>query len=264
MKRLDNELVERGLFKTRSKATLAIKAKQVYCDGKLITKCGYEVGEKTQIEILGKKLPYVSRGGLKLEKAIETWKLDLSQKVMIDIGSSTGGFSDCALQNHVQKIYAIDVGTNQFDQELAKNEKVILMEKTDFRTLPEKEVMDANFVTIDVSFISVSKLWEKLSKLIQVKEIVCLIKPQFECGKAIADQYHGIILNPDVHQEIIERIIKGFQEIDFHFVGITSSPIRGGDGNIEYLAYFQRGREEENFEMKDEILKTIREAFTLK
>ena len=268
MKRLDNELVKRGLFKTRSKASLAIKAKQIYCDGKLVTKGGYEVNEKTLIEVRGEILPYVSRGGLKLEKAIQTWKIKLSKKIMIDIGSSTGGFSDCALQYGIEKVYAIDVGTAQFDKELAKNPKIVLMEKTDFRVLEEEKVKDANFITIDVSFISVTKLLDKISKLTNVQEIVCLIKPQFECGKEIADQYHGIILNSQVHQEIIEKIWNEFENISFELKGITFSPIRGGDGNIEYLAYFQRKNKNEIKEkeliIKETIRKTVEEAFRIR
>jgi len=272
MKRLDQELVERNLFKTRSKAAQAIKAGNIVCDGKKITKCGYEVTNDTKIEIVGEVLQYVSRGGLKLEKAIRTWKIELKDKIMLDIGSSTGGFSDCAIQNGIKKVFAIDVGRDQFDTELAKNPKICLMEQTDFRDITEEKIKDANLITIDVSFISVTKLLNKISQLTNVKEIICLIKPQFECGKEIADQYRGIILNSKVHQELIEKIVNAFCEIYFDCQGITCSPIQGGDGNIEYLAYFQKKKveslinekskvEEKKNAKKEWIVETVKEAF---
>jgi len=240
MRRLDNELLEKEYFRTKSKAQQAIKSGIIYCDGKQITKCGYVVSEQTKIEIKGEILKYVSRGGLKLEKALKEWNIDLTNKIMIDIGSSTGGFSDCAIQNGVEKIYAIDVGSEQFDKELSKNPKINLMEKTDFRTISTDIVQDANFATIDVSFISVSKLIEKISCLTNVKEVVCLIKPQFECGKEAADKYKGVILDKQLREGAILKIKECFEKIGFDCVGITESPIKGGDGNVEYLAYFSK------------------------
>lgn len=265
MKRLDQELVERNLFKTRSKAAQAIKSGIVYCDEKKITKCGFEVTDQTNIEIRGEVLRYVSRGGLKLEKAIQTWKINLKNKVMIDIGSSTGGFSDCAIQNGIEKVYAIDVGSNQFDLELAKNSKIVLMEKTDFRKVQKEILDDADLITIDVSFISVTKLLEKIQTIENVQEVVCLIKPQFECGKEVADKYHGIIRNKQVHLDVIRKVIVAFKKISFECFGITFSPIQGGDGNIEYLAYFKKEslkmQEEINGKMQNEIEDVVQTAF---
>lgn len=240
MERLDNELVNRGIFKTRSKASQAIKSGIIYCDEKQIKKCGFEVSSLTNITIKGNVLKYVSRGGLKLEKAINEWNINLVDRTMIDIGSSTGGFSDCAIQNGVGKIYAIDVGTEQFDKELAKNPKINLFEKTDFRLMDKEIINDANFITIDVSFISVTKLINKISELSNVSEIICLIKPQFECGKEIADKFRGVILDKEVHKDVILKVIESFKNIGFYCNGLTSSPIKGGDGNIEYLAHFQK------------------------
>ena len=240
MARLDNELVERGLFKTRSKALLAIKDGIVYCNGKKVTKGGYEVNNDTNIEIQGEILEYVSRGGLKLAKAIEEWNITLKGKIMIDIGSSTGGFSDVALRNDVSKIYAIDVGKDQFDKELSKNPKVVLYEQTDFREINSDLIKDATFATIDVSFISVCKIIPKLASLSNIKEVVCLIKPQFECGKEIADKYKGVIKDEEARQEAVERVIKEFKENSFNSKGVINSPIQGGDGNVEYLALFVR------------------------
>ena len=260
MKRLDNELITRKLFKTRSKAQQAIKNGNVYCDNKKVTKCGYEVNESTVIEIKGEILNYVSRGGLKLEKAIKTWNINLEDKIMIDIGSSTGGFSDCAIQNGIKKIYAVDVGSEQFDKELAKNPKIYLYEKTDFRNMDENVIGEANIITIDVSFISVTKMLEKISNLKNVKEIVCLIKPQFEAGKEIADKFKGVINDKAVHEDVILKVIESFKTINFECVGLTYSPIKGGDGNIEYLAYFKclvNGKEKINI---DEIKKVVFET----
>ena len=240
MKRLDNELLERNFFKTKSKAQQAIKSGIIYCNDKQITKCGYEVSELTNIEIKGEVLKYVSRGGLKLEKALETWNINLQGKTMIDIGSSTGGFSDCAIQNGVEKIYAIDVGTNQFDKELAKNPKIHLYEQTDFRQMDETVLFDANVITIDVSFISVTKLTDKINALKNIDEIVCLIKPQFECGKEIADKFKGVILDKQVHKDVINKVTEAFERIEFKSIGVTTSPIKGGDGNVEFLAYFKK------------------------
>lgn len=239
MRRLDNELIDKGFFKTKSKAQQAIKSGIIYCNGKPITKCGYEVSDITNIEIKGEVLKYVSRGGLKLEKALHEWNIELKNKIMIDIGSSTGGFSDCAMQNGVAKIYAVDVGTDQFSKELAKSAKIKLFEKTDFRNMDERIIEDANFITIDVSFISVTKLVEKISRLTNVKEIVCLIKPQFECGKEIADKFKGVIVDKKVHKEVIDKVVNAFENIGFNCIGVTDSPIKGGDGNIEYLAYLK-------------------------
>ena len=240
MSRIDIELVNRGLFKTRSRAMLAIKDGIIFCDGKKVLKGGLEVNENSIIEVKGKTLEYVSRGGLKLEKAIEHWNIDLNDKIMIDIGSSTGGFSDVAIRNNIGKIYAIDVGKDQFDKELAKDKRIILYENTDFRKIDISLIDDANFASIDVSFISVTKLIDTLSKLKNLELIVCLIKPQFECGKEVADKYKGIIKDEEERKIAIEKVKNEFERIGFNCKGVIKSPIKGGDGNTEYLALFER------------------------
>ena len=240
MPRIDVELVNRNLFSTRSKAMLAIKDKIIYCDGKLVTKGGLEVNSDSVIEIKGEILPYVSRGGLKLAKALEEWKISLDGRTMIDIGSSTGGFSDVAIKNGIKKVYAIDVGTDQFDKELAKNEKINLFENTDFRKMNSDILMDADFASIDVSFISVTKLIDKIKELVNLKEIVCLVKPQFECGKEIADKYKGVIKDQEERNKAIEQVIREFYKIGFKSTATIESPIKGGDGNVEYLVHFER------------------------
>lgn len=256
MTRIDIELVKRGIFETRNKAQNEIKNKIVYCNNVCITKPAFDVTEADIIEIKGEKLKYVSRGGLKLEKAIKEFKVDLKDKTLIDIGSSTGGFSDCAIQNGIKKVYAIDVGTNQFDKNLRQNNKVNLYENTDFRNIDNNIINDANIASIDVSFISVTKLTNKLKELTNLKEIICLIKPQFECGKELSDKYRGVPLNKEVHSTVINKVIESFKENDYYINSLTSSPIKGGNGNIEYLAYFKRDNEK-----NIDIEKVINEAF---
>ena len=256
MTRIDIELVKRGIFETRNKAQNEIKNKIVYCNNVCITKPAFDVTEADIIEIKGEKLKYVSRGGLKLEKAIKEFKVDLKDKTLIDIGSSTGGFSDCAIQNGIKKVYAIDVGTNQFDKNLRQNNKVNLYENTDFRNIDNNIINDANIASIDVSFISVTKLTNKLKELINLKEIICLIKPQFECGKELSDRYRGVPLNKEVHSTVINKVIESFKENNYYINSLTSSPIKGGNGNIEYLAYFKRDNEK-----NIDIEKVINEAF---
>ena len=243
MTRIDIELVKRGIFETRNKAQNEIKNKIVYCNNVCITKPAFDVTDTDIIEIKGEKLKYVSRGGLKLEKAIKEFNIDLKDKTLIDIGSSTGGFSDCALQNGIKKVYAIDVGTDQFDKTLRLNNKINLYENTDFRNIDNNIINDANIASIDVSFISVTKLTNKLKELTNLKEVICLIKPQFECGKEISDKYKGVPLNKEVHKSVIENVIKSFKDNNYYINSLTSSPIKGGNGNIEYLAYFKRGKE---------------------
>lgn len=240
MRRIDIELVARNLFNTRSKAQFAISSGNVYCNGKKILKNSYLVNDSDELTIHGNLLPYVSKGGLKLEKALKKFSINLEGKKMIDIGASTGGFSDCALQNGIEKIIAIDVGTMQFTQELLKSKKIILMENVDFRDINSSILSECSIATIDVSFISVNKLTKKLSELNNLNEIILLIKPQFECGIEMAKKYSGVILNKEVHIKVIEKIVETFNSINYGLLNLTYSPIRGGSGNIEYLSYFKK------------------------
>ena len=240
--RIDIELVNRNLIDTRAKAQEAIKNGIIYCNNKCITKNSYNVIDTDVLTIQGELLKYVSRGGLKLEKAINAFNIDMKNKTMCDIGSSTGGFSDCAIQNGVSKIYAIDVGSDQFDEKLRLLPNIRLFENTDFRNIDEKILEDVNIITIDVSFISVTKLISKIALLHNVNEIMCLVKPQFECGKDNADKYKGVILNKQIHCEVIEKLSSEFGKIGFNVQGLTSSPIKGGSGNIEYLMYLRNDR----------------------
>lgn len=244
MTRIDIELVNRGLFETRNKAQNEIKNGIVYCNNICITKASFDVTNEDVIEIKGEKLKYVSRGGLKLEKALKVFNIDLKGKIFLDIGSSTGGFSDCAIQNDIKEVYAIDVGSNQFDKKLRINKNIHLYENTDFRNIDKNIINKCDIASIDVSFISVSKLINKLGELDNLNEIVCLIKPQFECGKEISDKYKGIPLNKDVHKAVINNIISFFNSIGYFINGLSNSPIKGGDGNIEYISYFRKDKKE--------------------
>ena len=256
--RLDNYIVQKGLFNTRNKAQTAIKSGHIYVDNKCIKKCSFTVDDTNKIFIKGNPEKYVSRAGFKLEKAINTFNINLKDKIMCDIGSSTGGFCDCALQNNIKKIYAIDVGSNQMVEKLKKNDKIFLFENTDFRNIDEKIINDATIITIDISFISVTKIIPKIKMLKNVDEIVCLVKPQFECGKQVADKYKGVVLNKKVHFNVILNLINKFNQISFYANGLTYSPIRGGSGNIEYLLYLTKN----NKEMKN-IYQIVNDAFKL-
>ena len=236
--RIDKVLVEQNIFPTRAKAQQAIRDGIITYQGKTITKSSTEITDPIQLSIIGEKMPYVSRGGLKLEKALNTFKIDLNSKVILDIGSSTGGFSDCALQHGAKHVIAIDTGTDQMDPILRQDNRISLFEQTDFRIFPISNMAEAQVAVIDISFLSVTKIIDKLSSLPNLQEIVCLIKPQFECGKELADKYKGVILNQQVHQDILKKVISAFSKKNLFIKDLTFSPITGGSGNIEYLAYF--------------------------
>lgn len=258
MGRIDVELVTRNHFDTRSKAQFAIASGIVFCNGKKILKNSFLVKENDQITVSGNPLQYVSKGGLKLEKALKEFLITLQGKKMIDIGASTGGFSDCALQNGIREIIAIDVGTLQFSQKLLKSNKIILMENTDFRYIDSSLLSGYTIATIDVSFISVKKLIKKISELNELNEIILLIKPQFECGIEIAKKYSGVVLDKSVHINVINNVINCFNSINYGLQNLTYSPIRGGSGNIEYLGYFKK-----KIDNNKNILpnKVVKEAF---
>ena len=236
--RMDKELVTRGLSPSRAKAQELIEANLVKCNDKLVTKSNYLVSENDSITILeNDKLKYVSRGGLKLEKAINEFNINFFNLRVMDIGSSTGGFCDCALQHGAKNIIAIDVGTNLLHESLRSNEKIDLHEQTNFKSLDAKYFKDIDIMTCDVSFISLKQIFTKIASENINIDIICLIKPQFEAGKTIATKYKGIILNKEIHVSIINDLIDYFNSLGFYIKDLTFSPITGGDGNIEYLAY---------------------------
>ena len=257
MERLDVFLVQNNFFSSRNKAQNEIKNGNIEVNGKVVRKTGYQVDEESKIKIVGSPLKYVSKGGLKLEKAIYEFHLDLRNKIMLDIGSSTGGFCDCALQHNIAYIYAVDVGKDQFTSSLLESKKISLYENTDIRDFDFNK-KNISFVTIDVSFISVLKFLKVLKEVSSIKEVVCLIKPQFECGKMVADQYKGVVLDKKVHEEVIKRVVQGFSDIGFSLSSLTFSPIQGGSGNIEYLGYFTRKNKEKEVSYR----KVVENAFS--
>lgn len=244
MVRLDSEIVKRNIITSRVRAKEAIVKGEIFVNNKCIIKPAFDVSFKDEIEFRGKELEYVSRGALKFEKAVLSFNIDLNDKVMMDVGASTGGFSDYALRNGVKKIYAIDVGSNQLAEKLRLETKILSYENTDFRKFDSFVARDANIASVDVSFISVCKIVDKFKEFNNLNEIVCLIKPQFECGALIASKCKGVILNKDIHMEVINNVIQCFDNIGYGIKGLVFSPIRGGSGNIEYLGYFVRGKSE--------------------
>lgn len=236
--RIDKELVKRGFVQSRSKAQELIKNEKVKCNGKIITKPNYIVSEDDELVLLDNdRLKYVSRGGLKLEKAINEFKLDFNNLNIMDIGSSTGGFTDCSLQHGAKSVTAIDVGSNLLHEKLKNDKRVTLYEKTNFKDVSSDMFKYIDLIVCDVSFISLKKIINVISEQNKKVDIVCLIKPQFECGKDIATKYKGVVLDKKVHKAIIEDLFSFFNESGFYINGFIYSPITGGDGNIEYLVF---------------------------
>ncbi len=238
-KRLDLILVERGFFETREKAKREIMAGNVIVNEQAVTKAGTNFKDSEDLKIRIKdRLKYVSRGGLKLEEAIKVWNLDFNGKTVLDIGASTGGFTDCALQNGAEKVYSVDVGTNQLDWKLRNDERVVSIEETHIKDLTLKNLNDsmADFIVIDVSFISLTKVIPYLGKFLKkTGYVIMLIKPQFEVGKDKIGK-NGIVIEEEYHDEAIKKIISFIKESGYELQGVKESPIKGSKGNKEFLA----------------------------
>ncbi len=238
--RIDILLVERGYFSSREKAKAALMAGLVLVNEEPIDKSGMKVPRSAEIKVRGAVHPYVSRGGLKLEKAIHVFDIHLTDRVMLDIGASTGGFTDCALQHGASYVYAIDVGYNQLDWSLRQDERVCVMERVNFRYLKPEELVGPapTFATIDVSFISLKLILPTLSTLLAPgSSVVALIKPQFEAGKEKVGK-SGVVREPAVHKEVLHTVLSYAADLGYSLTNITFSPITGGEGNIEFLAYW--------------------------
>lgn len=249
--RLDILLVEKGICESREKAKTNIMAGLIFVDGQRIDKAGEKVKVDSEIIFKGEKLKYVSRGGLKLEKAMNTFGIDLTNKVCMDIGASTGGFTDCMLQNNASKVFAVDVGYGQFAWKLRTDERVVCMEKTNIRYVtPEDIGIALDFASIDVSFISLRTIMPAVKALLGEKgEVVALIKPQFEAGRDKVGK-KGVVRDKEVHLEVINTIINFLMENELNVLGLSYSPIKGPEGNREYLVYFTKDKEKEgSFEL---------------
>lgn len=243
--RLDIILVRQGYAASREKAKALLMAGSVFVDNQREDKAGSLFDEsKIKIEVKGKPIPYVSRGGLKLERAVGQFPITLQDKICMDIGASTGGFTDCMLQNGAGKVYAIDVGHGQLDWKLRNDERVVCMEKTNFRYVTDEDIREPiDFASVDVSFISLTKILIPARKLLRAGgEMVCLIKPQFEAGRDKVGK-KGVVRDKKVHVEVVQRIVDYAEMIGFSVKGLTYSPIKGPEGNIEYLMWLEKRAE---------------------
>ena len=242
--RLDILLTERGLAESRQKAQAVIMAGHVFVAGQRVDKPGTAVLSDAPIEVRGHALPYVSRGGLKLEKAMKTFPITLTDKICADIGASTGGFTDCMLQNGARKVYSVDVGYGQLDWKLRSDPRVVCMERTNARYLTPEQIPDPlDFASIDVSFISLKLILPAVANVLKDGGYVAsLVKPQFEAGREKVGK-KGVVRDPAVHKEVLEHYLEHAREAGFGVLGLTYSPIRGPEGNIEYLGFLQKGAE---------------------
>ena len=266
--RLDVLLVSRNFFDSREKARAAIMAGVVFVDGVLKHKPGIKVKKTAKIEVKANPLPYVSRGGLKLEKAIRAFGIDLKGKIVLDVGASTGGFTDCALKHGARKVYAVDVGYGQLAWQLRQDPRVVVFERTNIRHLTLKQLKKyqdfeiPNFATIDVSFISLAKVMPKVYELTEENaKGVALIKPQFEAGPDKVGK-KGVVREVNVHKEVIKSVVKASLALCIEPLMLDYSPIKGPEGNIEYLLYFtkrQKDPKTDIFEKIDEVVKTAHE-----
>ena len=239
--RLDVLLVEKGICTSRERAKTSIMAGLVYVDGQKVDKVGEKVSVEADIVYKGEKMPYVSRGGFKLEKAMKEFNIDLTDTVCMDIGASTGGFTDCMLQNGAKKVYSVDVGYGQLDWKLRNDERVVNLERTNVRYITEEQVPDKiEFFSVDVAFISLCLVLPPVRNLLANNaEAVCLIKPQFEAGRDKVGK-KGVVRDISVHIEVIEKIYNFCLENGFDVLGLDYSPIKGPEGNIEYLIYIRK------------------------
>ncbi|MGL4654710.1 MAG: TlyA family RNA methyltransferase [Sarcina sp.] len=258
--RLDILLVEKGIFESREQAKRSIMAGEIFIDERRIDKAGDKVDVEANIVYKGAKMPYVSRGGYKLEKAIKEFGIELKDTICMDIGASTGGFTDCMLQNGAKRVYSIDVGYGQFAWKLRVDERVICLERTNVRYATKEQVPDeCDFASIDVSFISLTTIMPAVVNLLKEDgEVMALIKPQFEAGKGKVGK-KGVVREPEIHKEVIEKIVNYALEHNLRILNIDFSPIKGPEGNREYLIYLKKSKEKQedfDFGLIDEIVNT--------
>lgn len=254
--RADLWLVENGYFESREKAKRSIMAGIVFANTEIIHKASDLILPNATIEIKGNIMPYVSRGGLKLEKAIRSWDLDFQDAVVLDIGASTGGFTDCALQHGAKQVIAVDVGTNQLAWTLRNDDRVTVYEKTNFRYFTNDYLngLQPNYVVIDVSFISLTRIFEVLKQLLTVDaSVVALIKPQFEAGKDLVGK-KGVIKDSKIHLHVLKKVISQLEACGFSLHNLDFSPIVGGEGNIEFISLWTPVERSNSIDVEDVVL----------
>jgi 23S rRNA (cytidine1920-2'-O)/16S rRNA (cytidine1409-2'-O)-methyltransferase len=263
--RIDLLLVERGLEASRERAKALVMEGKVYANNQKIDKPGQEVEVNSLIEIRGQSLAFVSRGGLKLEKAITTFKIDLKQKMCMDIGASTGGFTDCMLQNGALKVYSVDVGYGQLAWKIRVDTRVINLERTNVRFLTEQQVPDKiDFASVDVSFISLTLVLPVVKNFLkQGAEMVCLIKPQFEAGKGKVGK-KGVVREPEIHIEVIQKICDFVIQTGFTILDLCFSPVKGPEGNIEYLIHLKNAQSDDGMNIDIEKIVSASHAKLMK
>lgn len=261
--RLDILLVEKGIITSRERAKTCIMAGEIFVDGRRIDKAGEKVSVAANIEYKGEKIPYVSRGGLKLEKAMKSFPITLADKVCMDIGASTGGFTDCMLQNGAKKVFSVDVGYGQFAWKLRTDDRVVCMERTNIRYVTPEDIGELlDFASIDVSFISLKKIMPATVSLLKNSgEVVALIKPQFEAGREKVGK-KGVVRDIEVHKEVVFGIVDYLLENNLNVLGVSYSPIKGPEGNIEYLVYFTKDTEKESSFNRDDVNKVVEASHT--
>jgi len=259
--RLDVLLVNRGLFQSREKARASIMAGIVAVDGNREDKPGSRYEADCSIDIKQNINPYVSRGGLKLEKALAEFSIDLKGCTVMDVGASTGGFTDCMLKNGAEKVYSIDVGYGQLAWELRNNPKVVNMERTNIRYVGKEQISDSlDFATVDVSFISLKKVLPVLALLLKESgHVICLIKPQFEAGREKVGK-HGVVRDIEVHRKVVSDIVEFSAGAGFCSKGLTFSPVKGPEGNIEYLLYIEKNQNSERIINQLEIDQVVEDS----
>lgn len=263
--RLDKVLVDLGYFETKSKASASILAGNVKIGTEVITKAGFQIDPTKEYDFQVKSMPFVSRGGFKLKKALETFPVIVKDRICFDAGASTGGFTDCLLQNGAKFVYAVDVGYGQLDWKIRSSDKVKTIEKTNLKICSKEDIYsnnepEANLLVSDLSFISLEKVIPNLKTLLnsEYHEMICLIKPQFEAGKEQVEK-GGVVKNKKVHIEVIQNVINCVKSLDYTLKGLTHSSIKGPAGNIEYLIWFTTENCEENIPSIEEIVNTAHE-----
>lgn len=250
--RLDNYLTEKGLVSSRERAKAIIMSGKVFVNNQKADKAGIFVLSSDTVEVRGGEMPYVSRGGLKLEKAVKEFYIDLNNKVCIDIGASTGGFTDCMLKNNASKVYAVDVGYGQLAWSLRTSDRVVTLERTNIRYLTKEQVPELlDFGSVDVSFISLKLVLPVLYSFLSDKgEGICLIKPQFEACKENVGK-KGVVRDIEIHRKVIYNVLEFTKEIGFFINGLDFSPIKGPQGNIEFLMYIGKENKDKNIDIEE-------------